>query len=169
VLDAVAVFAPAVVLLLVIVLLFGPDKPVSYDREYEESPPTDTPPALVPPLLRRSTTPEPNEFTATLMDLVRRGYFAARPVPGGRRSDGAGQSSGDLELRQGDRSVSLREFEVPVAEIFDGELADGPMALSKLGGRIENDPENVAATYVSGTPSNPRSSHGAGTRSPLPE
>jgi uncharacterized membrane protein len=144
VLDAVAVFAPAIVLLFVIVLLFGPDAPVTYDREYEESPPTDTPPALPPPLLRRSTTPEPNEFTATLMDLVRRGYFAARPVPGGRRSDGAGQGSGDLELRRGDRSVQLREFEVPVAEIFDGLLSDGPMPLSKLRGRIENDAENVA-------------------------
>ena len=143
-LDAVAVFAPAVMLLFVIVLLFGPDPPVTYDREYEESPPTDTPPALVPPLLRRSTTPEPNEFTATLMDLVRRGYFGARPVPGGRRSDGAGQGSGDLELRRGDRSVPLREFEVPVAEIFDGLLAEGPMPLSKLHGHIENDAENVA-------------------------
>lgn len=143
-LDAVAVFAPAIVLLVVIVLLFGPDAPANYDREYEESPPTDTPPAVAPPLLRRSKTPEPNEFTATLMDLVRRGYFAARPVPGGQRSDGAGQGSGDLELRRGDRSVLLREFEVPVAEIFDGLLADGPMPLSKLRGRIENDAENVA-------------------------
>jgi uncharacterized membrane protein len=144
VLDAVAVFAPAIVLLFVIVLLFGPDARVTYDREYEESPPTDTSPALVPALLRRSTTPEPNEFTATLMDLVRRGYFAARPVPGGRRSDGAGEGSGDLELRQGDRSVALLEFEAPVAEIFDGLLADGPIPLSQLRGRIENDAENVA-------------------------
>jgi uncharacterized membrane protein len=144
VLDAVAVFAPAIVLLFVIVLLFGPDPPVTYDREYEESPPTDTPPALVPPLLRRSTTPEPNEFTATLMDLVRRGYFAARPVPGGRRSDGPGQDSGDLELRRGDRGVPLREFEVPVAEIFDGLLTDEPAPLSNLRGRIEGDEENVA-------------------------
>ena len=144
VLDAVAVFAPAIVLLCIIVLLFGPDARVTYDREYEESPPTDTPPALVPPLLRRSTTPEPNEFTATLMDLVRRGYFAARPLAGGERPDGAGQGSGDLELRQGDRGVRLHDFEVPVAEIFDGLLADGPIPLSRLRGSIENDAENVA-------------------------
>ena len=130
-LDAVAVFAPAIVLLCVIVLVYGPDARVTYDREYEESPPTDTPPALVPPLLRRAKTPEPNEFTATLMDLVRRGYFAARAIPG------------DLELRQGDRSVPLQDFEVPVAEIFDGLLADGRMALSGLRGSIENDAENV--------------------------
>ena len=141
-LDAVAVFAPAVVLLVVIVLLFGPDARVTYDREYEESPPTDTPPALVPPLLRRSTTPEANEFTATLMDLVRRGYFAARPIPGA--SDGTGQGSGDLELRKGDHGVPIQEFEAPVAEIFDGLLADGPVPLSQLRGRIENDAENVA-------------------------
>ncbi len=143
-LDAVAVFAPAVVLLLVIVLVFGPDKAATYDRDYEESPPTDTPPALVPPLLRRSTTPETNEFTATLIDLVRRGYFAAKPVPGGRRSDGAGQGSGDLELGHGDRSRPLRDFEEPVAEIFDGLMDDGPMPLSTLRGRIESDTENVA-------------------------
>ena len=40
--------------------------------------------------------------------------------------------------------MPLREFEVPVAEIFDGLLADGPMPLSKLRGRIEKDVENVA-------------------------
>lgn len=135
------VFAPAIVLLVVIVALFGPDPRVAYDRDYEESPPTDTPPALAPPLLRRSKTPEPNEFTATLMDLVRRGYFAARPLTAGH--DGARERSGDLELRQGDRTVPLRELEVPVAEIFDEVLADGPVPLSKLGGRIENDAENV--------------------------
>ena len=141
-LDAIAVFAPAIVLLVVIVVLFGPDPPVAYDREYEESPPTDTPPALVPPLLRRSKSPEPNEFTATLMDLVRRGYFGARPVAGGQGPASRG-GSGDLELRQGDRSVPLRDFEVPVAEIFDGLLADGPIPLSKLRGSIESDAENV--------------------------
>src|SRR5262245_52266485 len=65
------------------------------------------------------------------MDLVRRGYFAARAIPG------------DLELRQGDRSVALQDFEVPVAEIFDGLLADGPIPLSGLRGPIENDAENV--------------------------
>jgi uncharacterized membrane protein len=135
-LDAVAVFTPAVFLLVVIVALFGPDPSTGYDREYEQSPPTDSAPALVPPLLRRTVMPESNEFTATLLDLVRRGYFRGTPVP---EADGRL----DLELQRGDRSVPLAPFEAPVAAIFDDALADGPARLSQLGSRLEQRPENV--------------------------
>ncbi len=127
-----------------IILLFWPDPRTSYDREYEQAPPTDTPPAFVAPLLRRSVTPESHEFTATLFDLIRRGYFDAEPVSGGERGNGATPGGGvDLELRRGDRSVSLADFEVPVARVFDDAVADGAMRLSRLRDRLEEQPENV--------------------------
>jgi uncharacterized membrane protein len=141
VIDAVLVFAPAVFLLAGILLVFGPDPSTSYDREYEESPPTDTPPALVPPLLRRANTPEENEFTATLFDLVRRGYFTARPV--GPDSGESTRERVDLELARGDARVPLSEFELPVARIFDGLTADGPLRLSEARDRVEANPEDA--------------------------
>jgi uncharacterized membrane protein len=107
----------------VILLVFGPDPKTGYDRQYEGSPPTDTPPALVPVLLRRAVRPEANEFTATLFDLIRCGYCHARAVPG---------PSVDLELERGDRDMPLESFEVPVARTLDDLLSDGPVRLSQL-------------------------------------
>jgi uncharacterized membrane protein len=124
----------------VIVFLFGPDPATDYDREYEQEPPTDTPPALVPPLLRRAVRPESAEFTATLFDLVRRGYFEARAVPGSSDGD-AGHI--DLELERGDRTVELAEFEVPVARAFDDLVGDGRVRLSEAQARLGDDDENV--------------------------
>jgi uncharacterized membrane protein len=127
-----------------IIVYFGPDPKTTYDREYEQSPPTDTPPALVPPLLRRANTPEANEFTATLFDLIRRGYFEARPVPAEADKHGNDGGKGtDLELARGNHGVPLADFEVPVARIADGIVADGPIRLSHLRDRLEERSENV--------------------------
>jgi uncharacterized membrane protein len=134
--DAVAIFAPAVFLLAAIIAVFGPDPKTTYDREYEQAPPTDTPPAFVPPLLRRAVQPETDELTATLFDLVRRGYFHADPLTDER-------GNADLVLRRGNRDVPLERFETPVAAAFDDALAEGPLRLSRLGARLEEDPENV--------------------------
>jgi uncharacterized membrane protein len=122
----------------VIVLRFGPDPKADYDRQYEDSPPTDTPPALVPPLLRHSVRPEANEFTATLFDLIRRGYCDAEAISTEGSNDGSprGGERVDLELRGGDRSVPLEDFEVPVARTLDDALADGPIRFSQLDGQL---------------------------------
>jgi uncharacterized membrane protein len=128
-----AAFLPALLILLVVVLRFGPDEPADYGREYEQSPPTDTPPALAAPLLRRSLTPGSDEFTATLFDLVRRGYFRATPNP----------DTTDLELALGDQDVPLAPFEVPVAAIFERLIRKEPAHLSRLGEQLGGAPENV--------------------------
>jgi uncharacterized membrane protein len=47
---------------------FGRERRTGYDREYEQEPPSDMAPALVPPLLRESPTVGSLEFTATLFD-----------------------------------------------------------------------------------------------------
>ena len=58
----------------------GASGATGYDREYEQAPPTDTEPALVPSLVRQETAPGSNEFTATLFDLIRRGRYTSTPV-----------------------------------------------------------------------------------------
>jgi uncharacterized membrane protein len=123
-----------------IVFVFGPDPATDYDREYEQEPPTDTPPALAPVLLRRGVRPESNEFTATLFDLVRRGYFQARAVASAADGD-AGHI--DLELLRGDRTIELAEFEVPVAKACDELVDDGSVRLSDVPQRLGERPENV--------------------------
>ncbi|MBA3348693.1 MAG: DUF2207 domain-containing protein, partial [Actinobacteria bacterium] len=51
---------------------FGREHSSGYDREYEQEPPTETQPALVPSLLAQGGTAGSHEFTATLFDLIRR-------------------------------------------------------------------------------------------------
>jgi Predicted membrane protein (DUF2207) C-terminal domain len=131
--EAATAFLPALLILLVTVARYGPDEPVVYDREYEQSPPTNTPPALAAPLLRRSTTPGSDEFTATLFDLIRRGYFRATPNP----------DTTDLLLALGDPDVALAPFEIPVAAIFESLIRKGPARLSRLGGSLGGVPENI--------------------------
>ena len=61
-------------------VFYGRERGTGYDREYEQEPPTDTEPALVPPLLRQATDVGSQEFTATLFDLIRRGRYKSSPV-----------------------------------------------------------------------------------------
>src|SRR4029079_5544952 len=63
---------PALLLVGVVWWLSGSGRPRGYDREYEQGPPTETEPALVPSLVRQETAPGSNELTATLFDLIRR-------------------------------------------------------------------------------------------------
>ena len=59
---------------------YGRELKTGYDREYEQEPPTDTEPALVPTLLRQGGEAGSFEFTATLFDLIRRGVYTSTPV-----------------------------------------------------------------------------------------
>ena len=84
---------PALLIALFVFWRFGREIETGYDREYEQEPPTDTQPALVPTLLRQGGEPGSFEFTATLFDLIRRGHYAAehvtteRGIWGGLRSE----------------------------------------------------------------------------------
>ena len=94
-----------------------PRAPPGYDREYEQEPPTDTEPALVPTLLRQGGEAGSFEFTATLFDLIRRGVYASTPVTT-ERSTWAGlrkESVADLELSAGKRDEQLTPWENAVA------------------------------------------------------
>ena len=85
-------------------LVLRPRAPkTGYDREYEQEPPTDTAPALVPTLLRQGGEAGSFEFTATLFDLIRRGVFTSTPVTTERTTWGGLRSENvsDLELAAG--------------------------------------------------------------------
>ena len=97
---------PALLVVLVVYLIFGRERSTGYDREYEQEPPTDTEPALVPTLLRQGGEAGSFEFTATLFDLIRRGVYAAKPVTT-ERSVWAGlrtEQVADLEISAGDEA-----------------------------------------------------------------
>ena len=66
---------PALAAIGAVWLVFGRERATAYDREYEQEPPTDTAPALVPVLLRQGGESGSFEWTATLFDLIRRGLL----------------------------------------------------------------------------------------------
>ena len=71
---------PAFLVVGAVFWFYGRELKTGYDREYEQEPPTETEPALVPTLLRQGGEAGSFEFTATLFDLIRRGVFTSKPV-----------------------------------------------------------------------------------------
>ena len=95
---------PALAVIAAVFWFLGRERRTPYDREYEQEPPTDTEPALVPMLLRQGGEPGSYEFTATLFDLIRRGVYTATPTTTERKI-WAGlrtQTVSDLELSAGE-------------------------------------------------------------------
>ncbi|MGA7687761.1 MAG: DUF2207 domain-containing protein, partial [Jiangellales bacterium] len=141
---------PAALLVGVVFVRFGRERPSGYDREYEQEPPSDLPPALVPVLLGQGGTAGPTDFTATLFDLVRRGVYHSRPVLteksvwGGLRTE----QVSDLELSRGRRD-DLTPWEADVAEIVDDVLGSGPRALSTFRATIESDRKAMSTRFTS--------------------
>ena len=142
---------PAFVLMTLVWLVYGRERRTGYDREYEQAPPTDTEPALVPPLLRQDKTAGSQEFTATLFDLIRRGRYRSQPVTTPRKTWGGlrHEDVADLNLTRGDESVQLKRFEQSVASVIDSVLdADGER-LSELRSKIEDDRTENAKRFAS--------------------
>jgi len=132
---------PALAVVTAVWWFWGRERRSSYDREYEQEPPTGTEPALVPSLLSQGGTPGSLEFTATLFDLIRRGRYRAEPVTT-ERSVWAGlrtEQVEDLELSVGDLESPVASFEDPVASVIDPLVAEGPERLSRFRERIEDD------------------------------
>src|SRR5581483_2785093 len=133
--------APALVVIALIWLVWGRERRADYDREYEQQPPDDTAPALVPPLLRQGFEPGSLELTATLFDLIRRGYYKSKPVTTEHDSWGGlkKEQVSDLELSAGEQTMDLEPWEQSVAEVFDSVLITGPERLSNMRDRIKAD------------------------------
>ena len=130
---------------------WGRERGTSYDREYEQEPPTETQPALVPGLLAQGGAPGSLEFTATLFDLVRRGRYRAEQVTTERKIWGGlkSQQISDLELSLGDVEAPVEAFEAPVAQVVDDILAEGPERLSRFRDRIEDDRTGNSERFTS--------------------
>lgn len=141
---------PAALLMLLVWFLFGRERKTTYDREYEQDPPSDLEPALVPPLLRQTSGVGSNEFTATLFDLIRRGRYKATPVTT-EKSTFAGlhkQDVADLEIAKGN-GAKLTSFEDDVADVVDSIVSDKPERLSKFRDRITEDRTENAKRFAS--------------------
>ena len=148
-----ALFAlgPALAALFLVWLVYGRERGTGYDREYEQQPPTDTEPALVPPLLRQSTDVGSQEFTATLFDLIRRGRYRSAPVDTEKKLWGGlrHETVSDLLVTPGDQSIPLNDFEQPVAAVIDSVVdADGER-LSEFRERIEKHRTSNATRFTS--------------------
>ena len=139
---------PALAVIGLVFLIFGRERRTGYDREYEQEPPTDTPPALVPSLLRQGGEAGSYEFTATLFDLIRRGVYKAepttteRPIWGGLRSE----TIADLEISRGDEQ-ELSAWEKDVGDVVDGVLDEGSERLSRFRDRIEDERTSMSARF----------------------
>ena len=140
---------PGLAVVGVVFMVYGRERRTSYDREYEQEPPTDTAPALVPTLLRQGGEAGSYEFTATLFDLVRRGVYGAKPATTERSTWGGmrRESVADLEISQGTRD-ELTPWEDAVARVVDSVIADGPQRLSKFRDEIEDDRESMSKHFT---------------------
>ncbi len=103
---------PALLVMLLVWLVYGRERRTGYDREYEQEPPTNTEPALVPPLLRQTTDVGSQEFTATLFDLIRRGRYKSSPVNTEKKTWGGlrHETVSDLLVTPGDASIAADAF-----------------------------------------------------------
>jgi len=130
---------------------FGREVKTGYDREYEQEPPTETEPALVPTLLRQGGEAGSFEFTATLFDLIRRGVFTSTPVTTERATWGGlrKESVSDLELAAGKADVALTPWESSVSDVVQGVIKDGPERLSRFREKIEDDREAMSKHFTS--------------------
>src|SRR5207342_2412494 len=137
-------------ILAIVYWFFGRERKGTYDREYEQEPPDDLQPALVPTLLRQGGTIGSLEFTATLFDLIRRGHYKATPVTteksvwGGMKHE----SIADLELAPG-TAVELTPYEQDVATVVDSVIAGGSERLSNFRDRITDDRKTNSERFKS--------------------
>ena len=142
---------PALLVVGAVFWFYGRERRSGYDREYEQEPPTDTEPALVPILVRQGGEAGSFEFTATLFDLIRRGVFTATPVVT-ERSTWAGlrkESISDLEIGPGTAGgVVLRPWENAVSRVVDGVIEDGPERLSLFRKAIEKDRVTMSGHFT---------------------
>src|SRR4029453_7630653 len=128
-----AALLPAFAVLAATYWFFGRERKTGYDREYEQEPPSDLEPALVPPLLRQSAAVGSLEFTATLFDLIRKGRYKAEPVTTQKSTWGGlrHEDIADLEISMGSDSP-VSEVEGPVAKVIDDVLGVGTERLSNF-------------------------------------
>ncbi len=141
---------PAFLLAGLVFWRFGREQRTGYDREYEQEPPTETQPALVPVLLRQGGGAGSFEFTATLFDLIRRGFYRSAPTTTERSLWGGLRSElvSDLELTAGDQKQELTPWERNVADVVDSVLDGESERLSRFREEIEDEREEMSERFT---------------------
>jgi uncharacterized membrane protein len=129
-------------------LRYGREPRVVYDREYEQEPPSEMPPAEVEALLSQGSVDEQG-FTATLFDLIRQGAIDAQPTQVERATWGGlrRETISDLVLSLGSKQDGLRDFEQSVMTVVRRVLELGPRPLHEFRQGIRDDASSNAETY----------------------
>ncbi|MDQ3781965.1 MAG: DUF2207 domain-containing protein, partial [Actinomycetota bacterium] len=133
-------------------LRFGREPRVAYDREYEQSPPSEHGPAMVAGLRSQGRVDEA-AFTATMFDLIRKGALAATPTTVERKTwfGLRTEQISDLELAvappTGD-SPKLDDVEAEVMEVMRRVLGEGPVALTEFRTKIRENPSANHESFV---------------------
>lgn len=128
-------------------LRYGRDPKVDYDREYEQGPPTDGPPAVIGAIMDQRPSVGAKEFVATLFDLVRQEGLKAEPASVKKDRWLQGEKTiTDLRIDHGDL-VALRDYEWEVMDVTKSVLARGPVPLSEFADRIKDDAEMNGHAY----------------------
>ena len=130
-------FGPALGLMTLVWLVYGRERRTGYDREYEQEPPTDTEPALVPsscgsgPCPDRTSSPR-RSSTSFAGAATRRRRSRRSALWGGLRHE----NIADLEVTLADPKVETAPFEEPVAKVVDWVVdTEGKRPLSSGSGR----------------------------------
>ncbi|HPC78094.1 MAG TPA: DUF2207 domain-containing protein, partial [bacterium] len=133
------VFLCMIVILIYLYFIYGREPKINYQGIYEREIPYDYSPAIVGAIMNlRTMTPGTRDFTATLLDLVHKGYIDMTPV-------------GDdyiLSLKEKDRS-NLEPFEMYILEYLKGikKKEDEGLLFSALQDHIKSNPLEFQKVY----------------------
>lgn len=132
-------FLCMIIILIYLYFVYGREPKIDYQGIYEREIPYDYPPAVVGALMDlRRMTPTARDFTATLLDLVHKGYIDMSPI-------------GDdyiFTIKDKDRS-SLEPFEIYVLDYLDKiKWKEGEgLPFSVLQSHIKNNPLEFKKVY----------------------
>jgi uncharacterized membrane protein len=142
--------ALSVGILAFVYLRYGREPKVDYSERYEREPPTNDPPAVIGAIISQKPSVGSREFTATLFDLIRRGFLKAQPVSVKKGGFWGEKTMTDLrvELGSGD-SGSLETFEGSVLKVAWRVLSYGWANLTDFQERIRYADESTRRAYYS--------------------
>ncbi len=131
------VFALLVVALPIIIYFkFGREPKIDYFGLYEREPPTDSKPAVVNAIMKgRIGKPTIEGFTATVMDLVNRGYIDLKDVKSEKQYLGMIKHETEdvvIELNENMSLTDLTDFEKDVFELLGKHAKSGKILWSDL-------------------------------------
>jgi uncharacterized membrane protein len=131
--------ALSVGILAFVYLRYGREPKVDYSERYEREPPTNDPPAVVGAIITQKPSVGSREFTATLFDLIRRGFLKAQPVSVKKGGLWDEKTMTDLRVKLGSSDTgSLKAFELSVLKVARRVISYGPVNLTDFEVRLKD-------------------------------